>query len=598
MTEAITPAVSAPPRVVRQSIIRTVLHNPMGLGALIVLGAVVLLSIFAPLLAPHSPTEVRIDLINAPMGGEFLLGGDGAGRDILSRLVFAGRNTLIGAVLAVAVGLTGGVVSGLLAGYFGKFFDSLASWLANVLMAMPSMILLLALFKALGSSMFIAMAVFGVLITPGFFRLVRGLVINVKNELYVDAARVSGLSNSRIIGRHILLVVRAPVVIQTAIVAGVAIVLQSGLEFLGLGDPSLPTWGGMLQDAFTNIYVSPTAVIWPGFAIAITVASLVLLGNAIRDGFQRVDSGPRKARSKRRTPAAGSTKATEKPVPVAPPVEEDPNVLLRLSDVGVGYAAGETTKEVVQGINLEVRRGEVLGLVGESGSGKTQTAFAILGLLAPGGHITRGSIVFDGKEISNLPAPAMRALRGKRIAYVPQEPMSNLDPSFRIGDQLTEPLRAVLGLSKKQAEEKALALLARVGIPNPRRTFDAYPHEISGGMAQRVLIAGAISCGPDLLIADEVTTALDVTIQAEVLELLRELQHELSMGVILVTHNFGVVADLCDRVAVMQNGKVIETNTAVELFANPSHPYTQMLLSSTLEDSVPRDLVVANQGAR
>ncbi|WP_104092433.1 dipeptide/oligopeptide/nickel ABC transporter permease/ATP-binding protein [Arthrobacter sp. GMC3] len=593
MTEANSHVLAPTPRAARQSIMSTVLHNPVGLGALIVLACVVLLSIFAPLFAPFSPTEVRIESINAPMGGEFLLGGDGVGRDILSRLVFAGRNTLIGALIAVGVAMTGGVISGLLAGYFGKFFDSLASWMANVLMAMPSMILLLALFKALGSSMFMAMVVFGVLITPGFFRLVRGLVINVKNELYVDAARVSGLSNSRIIGRHILLVVRAPVVIQTAVVAGVAIVLQSGLEFLGLGDPSLPTWGGMLQDAFANIYVSPTAIIWPGSAIAITVASLVLLGNAIRDGFQRVDTGPAKRRQKRGAPSSPTEPASSAEV-----VEDDPNVLLSLRNVGVGYSAGETTKEVVRGINLQVHRGEVLGLVGESGSGKTQTAFSILGLLAPGGHVTRGSIIFDGKEISNLPAPAMRALRGKRIAYVPQEPMSNLDPSFRIGDQLTEPLRAVLGLSKKQATEKALALLARVGIPNPQRTFDAYPHEISGGMAQRVLIAGAISCEPDLLIADEVTTALDVTIQAEVLDLLRELQRELSMAVILVTHNFGVVADLCDRVAVMQNGQIIETNTALELFANPTHPYTQMLLSSTLEDSVPRDLVVANQGAR
>ncbi|MHA7268347.1 dipeptide/oligopeptide/nickel ABC transporter permease/ATP-binding protein [Arthrobacter sp. HLT1-20] len=598
MTESVKPVVAAAPPAVRQSILRTVLHNPMGLGAVIVLSAVVLLSIFAPLFAPHSPTEVRIDLINAPPGGEFLLGGDGAGRDILSRLVFAGRNTLVGALIAVFVGMTGGVVSGLLAGYFGKFFDSLSSWVANVLMAMPSMILLLALFKALGSSMFIAMAVFGVLIAPGFFRLVRGLVINVKNELYVDAARVSGLSNLRIIGRHIVLVVRAPMVIHTAVVSGVAIVLQSGLEFLGLGDPSLPTWGGMLQDAFANIYVSPTAIIWPGTAIAITVASLVLLGNAIRDGFQRVDSGPAKGRATRRAPQSSSPETKQRTVPVTPATDDGPDVLLRLTGVGVGYPAGTTSKEVVRGVDLHVRRGEVLGLVGESGSGKTQTAFAILGLLAPGGHVTRGSITFDGKEISDLPAPAMRALRGRRIAYVPQEPMSNLDPSFRIGDQLTEPLRAVLGLSKKQAEEKALELLARVGISHPRRTFDAYPHEISGGMAQRVLIAGAISCGPDLLIADEVTTALDVTVQADVLELLRELQSELAMGVILVTHNFGVVADLCDRVAVMQNGQVIETNTALELFANPTHPYTQMLLSSTLEDSVPRDLVVTKQGAQ
>ncbi|MET1019979.1 MAG: ABC transporter permease subunit, partial [Microterricola sp.] len=388
MTDIITSLPAPAPRATRQSIARTVVRNPMGLGALIVLGVVVLLSVFAPFFAPHSPTEVRIDLINAPVGGEYLLGGDGAGRDILSRLVYAGRNTLIGALIAVAVGLAIGVTCGLIAGFFGKFFDSISSWASNVVLAMPAMIVLLALFQALGSSMFIAMVVFGVMLAPGFFRLVRSLVINVKNELYVDAARVAGLSSGRIIWRHILLVVRAPVVVHTAIVAGIAIVLQSGLEFLGLGDPSLPTWGGMLQDAFSNIYVSPTAIIWPGIAIAVTVASLVLLGNAVRDGFQRVDTGTAKSAA----PKTSHVTAQARPV-LTPPDAGDPAVLLQLRDVGVGYASGDTVREVVRGIDLEVRRGEVLGLVGESGSGKTQTAFAILGLLAPGGRVTRGSIV-------------------------------------------------------------------------------------------------------------------------------------------------------------------------------------------------------------
>jgi len=166
--------------------------------------------------------------------------------------------------------------------------------------------------------------------------------------------------------------------------------------------------------------------------------------------------------------------------------------------------------------------------------------------------------------------------------------MSNLDPSFRIGSQLTAPIRRKLGVGRAEAQRRALALLERVGITDPRRTFDAYPHQISGGMAQRVLIAGAVSCRPRLLIADEPTTALDVTVQAEVLELLRDLQREYDMGVVLVTHNFGVVADICDRVAVMQNGRIVETADAETIFAHPQHPYTQMLLGSTLEGSPSR----------
>jgi ABC-type dipeptide/oligopeptide/nickel transport system ATPase component len=171
--------------------------------------------------------------------------------------------------------------------------------------------------------------------------------------------------------------------------------------------------------------------------------------------------------------------------------------------------------------------------------------------------------------------------------------MSNLDPSFTIGYQLVEPMRVCLGISKKEATERALALLARVGIPNPQRTFDAYPHEVSGGMAQRVLIAGSVSCEPDLLIADEPTTALDVTVQAEVLDLLRSLQAELNMGVILVTHNFGVVADICDRVSVMRGGRVVETGPVRSIFYHPEHPYTQKLLGDILQEEEPRGPLVA-----
>ena len=176
--------------------------------------------------------------------------------------------------------------------------------------------------------------------------------------------------------------------------------------------------------------------------------------------------------------------------------------------------------------------------------------------------------------------------------------MSNLDPSFTIGTQLVQPMRICLGLSKAAAKERALGLLARVGIPNPQRTFDAYPHEVSGGMAQRVLIAGAVSCDPDLLIADEPTTALDVTVQAEVLDLLRELQSELNMGMILVTHNFGVVADLCDRVSVMRDGRIVETGPVRSIFADPRHPYTRALFDAILEEGPARGPLVATTAVK
>ena len=209
-------------------------------------------------------------------------------------------------------------------------------------------------------------------------------------------------------------------------------------------------------------------------------------------------------------------------------------------------------------------------------------------MLPPNADVSATRMEFGGQELEGLSRAAMNKLRGRHIAYIPQEPMSNLDPSFRIGSQLIEPIRQHLGLSAADAKAKAIALLERVGIPEPERVYRSYPHEISGGMAQRVLIAGAVSCDPELLIADEPTTALDVTVQAEVLDLMRSLQQERNMGMILVTHDFGVVADICDHVAVMQTGRIVENAPAGDLFANPQHSYTRMLLDSTLEDSEPR----------
>jgi ABC-type dipeptide/oligopeptide/nickel transport system ATPase component len=232
-----------------------------------------------------------------------------------------------------------------------------------------------------------------------------------------------------------------------------------------------------------------------------------------------------------------------------------------------------------------VEPGEVVGIVGESGSGKTQIALSIMGLLPEGGELTDGELTFGGRPLD--PRSAHRLL-GRSIAYIPQEPLTNLDPAFTIGRQLVEPLRVVNRLSAAAARERALELLARVGIPEPRRVFDSYPHQISGGMAQRVLIAGAIAGDPELIIADEPTTALDVTVQADILDVLRDLQGERGLAILLVTHNFGVIADLCERVYVMRQGRVVETATTRVLHDAPREEYTRMLLSHILEGGPSR----------
>ena len=590
MTETLA-QIDKPEDAVRSGVLKRLLKNPLGLVALIVLALVVIAGVIGPLVAPFDPNKA--DLVNALVGpgtNGHLLGTDSAGRDVLSRLLIGAQSTLLAAALAAGVALVIGLPSGLTAGYFGGWFDSVASWCTNVLMSLPAIIILLAASAALGRSVWISMTVFGVLMSPGIFRLTRTSVQAVRNELYVDAARVAGLSTGSIIGKHILFVVRAPLIIQTSIVCGIAIAIQAALEFLGLGDPLTPTWGVMLNEGFINIYSSPILAVWPGVAISLTVGSFVVLGNALRDALE---DSPKHKRAK--------------PIKLTPPetkligtVElEESEHLLTVDGLGVGYPqANGKIKTVVSDVSFHLDRGEVLGIVGESGSGKSQTAFSILGLLPAEAEITGGSITFDGVPLVSasghrLSQGRLAQRRGSRIAYIPQEPMSNLDPNFTIGYQLVRPLVKVLGLSKADARKRALELLTIVGITNPQRTFDAYPHEVSGGMAQRVLIAGAVSCNPDLLIADEPTTALDVTVQAEVLDLLRDLQARFNMGVVLVTHNFGVVADLCDRVVVMQNGRVVESGDVRTILREPQDRYTQTLLSAMLEGKTPMNMLTA-----
>ncbi|MEE1650299.1 dipeptide/oligopeptide/nickel ABC transporter permease/ATP-binding protein [Brachybacterium sp. J144] len=569
-------------------LLRRVLKNPVGLVSFAVLVVVALLALLGGVLAPHDANQADARAILAEPSAEHLLGTDGSGHDILSRLLVATQISLGAALVAAIVALVIGVTAGLLAGYYKGWLDSVFSWVTALTMALPGMIVLLAARAVVGPSVWWSMVIFGVLMSPGFFRLVYASVSAVREELYVDAARVAGLTDARIISRHILGVVRAPIIIQSAMVLGIAIAIQSGLEFLGIGDPGTPTWGSMLKNGFDVMYRNPVTMAWPALAIGVTTVALTLFGNALRDELERSA-----ARTTRRRSA---TSAVREQHPATIRHEDDEraagrsgSALLEIEDLRIGYDLPDgSVKEVVRGIDLTVRRGEVHGLIGESGSGKTQTSFSVLGLLPAGGQLIGGSIRYDGQEIATADASRQSTVRGTKIAYIPQEPMSNLDPMFTIGSQLVEPLVKVVGLSKADARAKALELLGTVGIPDPQRTFDAYPHQVSGGMAQRVLIAGAISMGPDLLIADEPTTALDVTIQAEVLDLIRDLQEQMEMAVLLVTHNFGVVADLCDRVSVMQNGLLVEAGPVRTIFRDPQHPYTRSLLDAMLDEDTVR----------
>jgi peptide/nickel transport system permease protein len=586
--------VSAAPQA--DNLIKKFLREPAAVISLVFLALLVVVAVLAPLITSYDPTATRLaDVLAPPFTPEHPLGADGVGRDVLANLVYGAQTSLLSAAIVIAVSLLIGVPTGLLAGYRQGWIDGVSMWISGALLSLPAIVVLLVVLARVGRSTSLALVVFGILIAPSVFLLIRGSVRAVREELYVDAARVSGLSDIRIMVRHILPVVITPTIIQAALLAGAGIGIEAGIAFLGLGSSDKASWGLMLNDASQNIFNAPWLLLWPSVALVLTVMACTLVGNGFRDALANYGSAAGRVKTRKAAKEAVSTPQPARPMTRASAEPED--ALLVINDLRVSYPRPNGEKsDVVKGISLRVERGQILGLVGESGSGKSQTAFSVLGLLPGQAEMTAGTLSFAGADLLGMTPKERNRLRGARIGYIPQEPMSNLDPAFRIGSQLTEPMQHHLGISAKAAKAEALKLLARVGIPDPERVFKSYPHQVSGGMAQRVLIAGAVSCNPELLIADEPTTALDVTVQADVLDLIRSLQAERGMGVVLVTHNFGVVADLCDQVAVMRNGEIVEVAAVTDLFTNPQEEYTRLLLDSAL-DSTSKTTTAASAGS-
>jgi oligopeptide/dipeptide ABC transporter ATP-binding protein len=262
--------------------------------------------------------------------------------------------------------------------------------------------------------------------------------------------------------------------------------------------------------------------------------------------------------------------------------------LLQVQDLRTHFFTGEGVFPAVDGISFHIDRGETVGLVGESGCGKSVTSLSIMGLIPqPPGRIVSGQIIFDGQDLVNMPEAARRRIRGNRISMIFQEPMTSLNPVYTVGMQLAEPIRLHRRLSRAQAGVEAVEALRRVGIPAPEQRVKEYPHQLSGGMRQRVMIAMALTCHPELLIADEPTTALDVTVQAQILELLKNLKRDIGMAMLIITHDLGVIAEMAERVIVMYAGKIVEAGSVREIFKDPRHPYTQGLLSSIPRIDVP-----------
>ncbi|MEN3280297.1 MAG: peptide/nickel transport system ATP-binding protein [Solirubrobacteraceae bacterium] len=570
----------------RRHLLSRVVRRPLGAVSLVVLVALVAAVIAAPLIAPYQPLAQDLHAVFQGPSGHHLLGTDNLGRDVLSRLLYGGRVSLLGVVYAVGVLLVLGVPIGLLAGYLGGRFDAVVVWVTDVLLAIPVIITLLVVLAVFGQNETAAMITFGVLGTPGMIRVVRGAALAIRRELYITAARVFGLSTPQILRRHVLPRIAGPIIVRTFLFAGAALLTETALSFLGLGvqEPN-PSWGGMVANASNVINQHAWLLVPPGAAIALCVMALGLLGDAVRDAFtERRTSGPWKVPARR----------TSAGLDVAPPAASGALLSMRVLSVALPSPTGWST--VVENVSFDVRPGETVGLVGESACGKSVTGKAILGLLPAGGRVVGGSCRFDGTELTRLTPAEYRALRGSQIALISQEPVASLDPNYRVGDQVAQVVRRHQGLPRRAARVRAVELLRRVELRDPEDVARRYPHELSGGMAQRVCIAAALAGNPRLLIADEPTTALDVTVQAEILDLLRELQQQTGMSILLITHDWAVVADLCDRAMVMYAGQIVESTEVRAMFRQPLHPYTYGLMSSNPHGAAVGDRLPAIAG--
>jgi len=540
-------------------------RHPLAMIAGLYLVILIVGAVLAPVVAPDNPQAQNLmHVLAGPSAGHWL-GTDRLGRDVLSRLLFGARVSLADVAVAAAVFLVLGVPLGVLAGYRGGWLDRIAVRTADLLLAVPAIVVLLMVVAIFPGNDFATMTALGVIGCPGLLRVVRGSTLAIRGELYVEAARLTGLRTPAILRRHILPRIAGPVIVQTTLFCATALLAESGLSFLGLSRPETlgPSWGNMVAEASEAMSQDAWLLVPAGGVLMLTVMAFGIIGDAVRDATA--------GRSAQQPALVGRRPAYRPP---------DRPAQVRLLEVeGLSVSLAGVT--VLRDVSLSVGAGETLGIVGESGCGKSITGKAILGLLPAGGTVTAGSVRFDGIDLTAADEKTLTRVRGSRIALISQDPAGSLDPVFTVGSQLREVIRRHRrGLGGRAARLEAMRLLRLVNLPDPETVLRLRAGQLSGGMAQRVCIALALAAGPALLIADEPTTALDVTVQAEILALLRDLQRTLGMAVLIISHDWGVLADLCDRAVVMYAGEVVESAPIEELYRDPRHPYTRALIAA------------------
>jgi peptide/nickel transport system permease protein len=550
----------------RFRLLREYLRRPLGVIAAAFLVAIVATVIAAPLIAPYDQLKMDLTHALALPSAKHWLGTDRLGRDVLSRLLWGGRISLGGLAEALSVAFAIGVVFGLISGYIGRGVDNAISRATEVLMATPGIVVLLMVYGISNNNSHLGMIALGALCSPNITRVTRAAARTVRKEVFIASAEVLGIGRARIILSHVLPNIWGPIIVNTAVLGAVILGIQGGLNYINLGvNPPAASWGGMVSDAQRVLAQQPWLIVPSGLLLTLVIMSFMLVADGLRDAAASNRSRPTSAQA----PAAHAT-ADRGPVEPA-----DATAALSVRGLSVSFSG----LDVVKNVSFDVRDGQTLGIVGESGCGKTVTASAMLGQLGPGSRID-GAVTFAGVDLNHASRRVRARTRGTGIAYVSQDPMVALDPCFTVASQLGELVGRHEKLRGARRRQRVLELLRQVGLPDPVDTAARHPHQLSGGMAQRVSIACALAGRPRVLIADEPTTALDVTIQGEILDLLRRLQAETGMAIVLITHDLGVVADLCDRVAVMYAGEIVEIADVESIFDRPAHPYTRGLLDS------------------
>ncbi|TYB41870.1 dipeptide/oligopeptide/nickel ABC transporter permease/ATP-binding protein [Actinomadura chibensis] len=555
----------------------------IALGALLV---IVLAALAAPLIARHDP--LATGLASRPPSGEHWFGTDRVGRDVFARVLYGARWSLAIGLGATLLALAAGALLGALAATAHRVVDEVVMRCLDVVMAFPAVALAAVLVTAFGTSLPVLICTIAFLYVPQIARVVRANVLSQYGEDYVAAERVIGAGAWHILRRHVVVNCAAPILVFCTIVVANAIVFEASLSFIGAGvqDPD-PSWGSVIAYGKSLVLAGGWwATFFPGLFILVTVLVLNVLSEGVSDVWAAPAARPGAEPAALPDATPGGPPAPAAPPPAAAGLREagrrlaararplpDGEPLLRVENLAIGFPDRYGDLDVVDGVSLDVRPGEVVGLVGESGCGKSLTSLAIMGLEPRGARIG-GRLLFDGRDLRALPARERRRLLGHDMAMIYQDALSSLNPAMTIRAQLRQ-------LTRRGGTRTPAELLGLVGL-DPARTLRSYPHELSGGQRQRVLIAMALSRDPRLVVADEPTTALDVTVQAAVMRLLLRLRAELGFALILVSHDLALVADVTDRVVVMYGGQVAEAGVTAELVASSRHHYARGLLGAVL----------------